>query len=128
MKRSNLWIGVFVLICCLFPVPGRAADLVIQSGGSATELALLGQAPFHVTAAQVTDARLVEAPGSMLLLALWNEQAPGGPPVPHYAFSFDGQTFAVARATSYEIKQAPTPFDPLVGIPDVPPVLYFGPT
>ena len=96
-------IGVLVLSGFLFPVDGLAANLVIRPNGPSTELALLGQASFHSTRAALTDARLIEIPGSGLLLALWNEHVPGGPPVPHYAFSFDGQTFAFARETSYEI-------------------------
>jgi hypothetical protein len=103
MKRWIGWIGVFVLSGFLFPVEGLAANLVMRRNGPTTELALLGQGPFHATEAQVTDARLVEVPGSALLLALWNEHDPGGPPVPHYAFSFDGQTFTSAQETSYEI-------------------------
>lgn len=128
MKRWIRVIGVFVLSGFLFPADGLAANLVIRRNGPMTELALLGQAPFHSTEAAVADARLIEVPGSALLLALWNEHDLGGPPVPHYAFSFDGQTFAFARETSYEIKLAPTEFDPLLGVPEVSPSLRADPS
>jgi len=128
MKRWIRLIGVFVLSAFLFPEDGLAVNLVIRGNGPTTELALLGEAAFHSTPAAVTDARLVEVPGSALLLALWNEHAPGGPPVPHYAFSFNGQTFAFARETSYEIKLSPTEFDPLLGVPDVSPSLRADPS
>ena len=128
MKTGIRLSGTFVLSGFLFSVTGLGATLVIQGGGATTELALLGANPFHSTEARVTHARLVEVPGSALLLALWDEQDAGGPLVPHYAFSFDGQTFRSAQETSYEIGLSSPPFDPLEGVPTVPPSLRADPS
>jgi len=97
--------------------PGTPA-LQLDRTPAGVELALGSAAPFHATANQVEDARVVAVPGSDTLVVLWNEQGPAGS-TPWYAISLDGgASFAQVTATSYEIGMVHGgAFDPLVSLP-----------
>jgi len=102
----------------------RRRDLNVRVDGTRHSLGLPDTAPFHTTERPITDARLIDLPGSSIRLAVWRERVDGRDGVvPFYAISFDGRQFTRARRTSYEIKLKTGDFDPLRGAPNVAPAL-----
>lgn len=59
-----------------------------------------------------TDVREIAVPGRAARARLWSEPDPQGRVVPHYALSLDGESFAPARATDYELRLRLGRFDP----------------
>ncbi len=72
------------------------------------------------TADPVRRARVIQVPGSSLLLVLWEEEPPAGPTVPYFALSPDGRSVAALQATSYDLLLRYARFDPLANPPAVP--------
>jgi hypothetical protein len=130
-KATRACVLSFALALCLaIPVLGapdtQPNGLVLQSDTLGYTLSLGSGDPFHRTAYEVLDQRLVEVPGSPVRLALWSEARPGGQPVPFYAISLDGTEVATVRQTSYEMNLRHGRFDPALGVPAVDPELAAG--
>jgi len=110
----------------LSPAEG-GVGLAVTADGQAYNIGLSGAEPFYSTARKVSDERLIDVPGSPVLLALWRETSTSGDVVSHYAISLDGQKFSRARATSYILRLRYSNFDPLVTLPHIPDVLTADP-
>lgn len=95
----------------------RGRDVRVQ--GTRYLLGLPGEAAFHNTNRPIADARLIEVPGSEVMLALWEERSGSGERLPFHAISRDGRRFARVRRTSYEIRLKAGDFDPMRSVPPV---------
>jgi hypothetical protein len=79
--------------------------------------------------------RVIEIEDSPVTLLCWEEPADPGSTtggggdgsLAHYAISLDGQSVARTTATHYRIGLGAIPFDPLAGVPRVPPALRAAP-
>ncbi len=65
------------------------------------------------------QARLIEVPGSQVVVALWEEPGPSGTSVPYYGISLDGRDFVHTAPASYVLGLRYAHFDPLAGEPTV---------
>lgn len=103
--------------------PESRSDLFVRADGSGTVLSLGRGAPFHRTANEVLDARLIDVQDASVRVALWQEVLPDGQVIPWYAISLNGQTMATVRKTSYILKVRYSYFDPEIQTPVVPAAL-----
>ncbi|RJP30302.1 MAG: peptidase S8, partial [Phycisphaerales bacterium] len=94
---------------------GTTGVTVVVDAGQAT-LALSGRA-FHVTDDAIEDVGSVEVGGTVV--ASWSQRAANGQVTPYYAVSFDGQTAAAVRETTYTLMLRYANFDPLKAVPVV---------
>lgn len=63
MKRPH-WIPCrFFALALVSAWPASAAELILTQNGSATELSLDAEPPFHSTEAEVTDADVIDGVG-----------------------------------------------------------------
>ena len=108
------------------PAGDQPVGLQAQAEGEQSLLRLEGRPPVHRTSNRISMQHLVPAPGTSLILALWDEQV-DGQLRPHYAISRDGLTFSRPRPTSYAIRLRHDSFDPVVGVSPVPPLLQAQP-
>jgi len=95
------------------------SGLTVRADGQGNALSLANGKPFHRTANEVTDERLIEVPGSPIRLALWVENVPDAGAVPFYAITLDGHRVATVRRTSYALKLRHGGFDPAARVPQV---------
>jgi serine protease AprX len=114
---------IFVVIARSALADNPSARLTMNTDGAQTMLALDGAAPFHATADQVRELRLVEIPDSPGVAAVWQELKPDGTVGYGYAISLDGRKFARARETDYQLELRYAVFDPTAGAPSVSPAL-----
>jgi subtilisin-like proprotein convertase family protein len=118
-------VSAFCIFCLLLaPVVGSseespASGLLVRSDSSGFTLSLDGAEPFHRTANEVIDDRLIDLEGSTVRLALWSEVQPGGGTLPFYAISLDGSRVATVRQTSYVVELRHGRFDPETAVPPV---------
>ena len=101
------------------PRTSLRSGLTVRVGGAGSVLSLGDRVPFHRTANDVTNHRLIDVPGSPVRLALWMEVLPDKRTVPFYAVSLDGQSMATVRRTSYVLKVRHGDFDPGTRVPQV---------
>ena len=77
-SRRRVSIAVLVLLGGVAPAIGAdqspTPQLVVAQTESGTALALEGESTFRVTAARVTDSRVIQLPESGTRLVLWSEQ------------------------------------------------------
>ncbi|MEW6197045.1 MAG: S8 family serine peptidase [Planctomycetota bacterium] len=73
------------------------------------------------------EAREILVPDSSMVLRLWEQVAEDGFVRPHYAVAFDGETFSMPVATSYDILVTYDEFDPAQRTPAVPAFLAAAP-
>jgi serine protease AprX len=128
VSSQRLICGFFLaIILAVIAGPALADDpgarLSVNTSGAQTTLALDGAEPFHATANQVLEPRLVEIPDSPGVAAVWQELQPDGTVAHSYAISLNGRTFARARETDYRLKLRYAIFDPTTGAPYVDPTL-----
>ncbi|MAG55450.1 MAG: peptidase S8 [Planctomycetes bacterium] len=82
----------------------------------------LRTANVHETKYPVLQPVLRTVPDSSIVAVTWSEQQPSGL-VDYYSISLDGKTFLPAKATNYVLKLRFGEYDPMQGIPGVPPHL-----
>jgi len=97
---------------------GNGPGLVAKVERGITALSLAEGAPFHSTANQVTQNRLISVPGRGRQVALWNEVDSAGGVTPFYAIEHGGEWGRAIR-TSYLLKIRHGEFDPSVAMPGV---------
>jgi hypothetical protein len=119
MKRPISFGCVFLLSAVLMTAPAAGAELCLSPEGNQTRLSLCGSAPFHATTAHVTDARLVEVPGSSVSVVVWKETPAGDATVPYYAVSLDGQSVNMVEPIFYDLRLRYARFDPALETPAV---------
>ncbi|UCC31960.1 MAG: S8 family serine peptidase, partial [Phycisphaerales bacterium] len=119
MNRSHGCVLVYVIVILVCAGYTTGSDLCVTQNDTNTELSFHGNEPFRITESDVTDARLVQVPGTEVLLALWNEAEPGRDAVPFYAISLDGMDVKWVRRTSYDLDLKYARFDPLDQAPQV---------
>ena len=95
---------------------GGSPALDVRNGEDVTALSLGNGAAFHTTTNEVRDPRIVEVPGTSILLTLWDEMTAMGL-TSFYAISLDGSSTATVRETSYELMLDRLSFDPAAGEP-----------
>jgi len=125
MRASRPWSPFLVLVLILAgsasaSEPPAGDGLIVGSAGATRTLSLEGDEPFHRTANEIRDQRLIDVPGSPGRVALWSEVLPDGAVVPFYGISLDGSTMATVRQTSYVMELRYGKFDPQVTEPPVP--------
>ncbi|MFQ5870007.1 MAG: S8 family serine peptidase, partial [Candidatus Zixiibacteriota bacterium] len=74
-------------------------------------------------AAQKLNDRVIEVPGSSILLELWEGRLDNGEIAPFYGISLNGQSRVRTVQVSYELGLRYARFDPLEWVPTVAPVL-----
>ena len=74
-------------------------------------------------AAQKLNDRVIEVPGSSILLELWEGRLDNGEIAPFYGISLNGQSRVRTAQVSYELGLRYARFDPLEWVPTVAPVL-----
>ena len=90
-------------------------------------LSVDGEAPFHVTAADVWDPRLIRFPSTGTRVVVWKEEQ-GGSQRPFYAIGKNGGPLSTVKQTSYELRMLHHSFDPLVLVPETPAMLAAPPS
>ena len=135
-RRLGYTAVAFAMVFVMAQAGGWAApdtpprsDLVVGSDAGQATLSLGGADPFHRTNGDVTNARLIDVPGTATRLAIWEETEVSqgtSQAVPYYAISLDGQTMATVRRTSYELKLRHGDFDPALRAPQVNSMLTAG--
>lgn len=101
-------------------IPGNPLEpLVVRRVGSLYEISRQGGEVFHSTRARVSNARMINLPGSPAKVALWNEGV-GRATVPYFGVSLDGLEFQRVTNTDYRIMLRYAEFDPLSVSPTIP--------
>ncbi len=124
------WVRLFIL--ALVPtgsVRGQEGDntgLTILRQEQVMILSLGTADPFHTTQNEVTNARVVDIPGSTTRLVLWEERAAETAPAPFYAIALDGVSVDLMTDTSYDLFLRFAKFDPSISSQAVDPALASG--
>jgi hypothetical protein len=120
-RRNSIVIGQLVIGLVL--IEAAWACHIVEENGGVTSLRFQNGQPFHTTSAVVTDATCVAVPTTAVLLGLWNEHPTPQETFSYYAIARNGVDADRVRMTSYDLRLQFASFDPLAGIPAVPPQL-----
>jgi hypothetical protein len=116
LQRTTLGLTALVAIAPLAAAQ-TASSLEVRTTRAGSELALGSEAPFHVTAHAIRDARLIELEASPARVVTWNEEINEHQTEPWYAISLDGEGFQRVKSTSYTMKLVHGDFEPLTNPP-----------